>query len=568
MRLLWTFVLCAVLAAGLAPASLSAEEPMLTSTEVATLPYGTSICGISTLDPTGPKPFRARLLGVLRNTIGPGHDWIAAELDGATNPVVAGGQSGSPMYIDRDGVSYKVGTLSYGDSWEKNPVCYLTPIHEVLAVGDGASQGTTPATPMSVSLTARRLLPENDSLRIMLDGPSTSGVAAVGDVMPVTPGSVLGVQLAWGDFDITSYGTVSHVNGSQIHMFGHPFMQLGPAEYRLVPAKVLTVVQRYSSSYILAAPIYGAAPVGIITQDRETAISGILGAEPENAIPVEISMITSRGEQKSFKFHSIADPTFAPRIIGIGITTALQAYSREVGDMTVFLSGKVEVDGVGDIEFSDSFSSISGGGPFGSSPFSLVRDKTDSVLSNRFSKAKIKKVSVSAKVFDEYRKLSIDSASLERPNANPGETVKLRVTLSQPLKDSKTIALDIPLPSDLQFGVGKIIIGGAEAVNGIEGREGSTVNLTSLVESLNQKRRPDAVYVYIVLPPSRVGSPAVTTPVPLQVGDIAGEVLRTSKRLSSNVEEYEIVVRDFQVTGKQEVELKIGASGVKPPGHP
>ncbi|MCC6934825.1 MAG: hypothetical protein IT406_04025 [Candidatus Yanofskybacteria bacterium] len=567
MRLL-RLVVCAVLAAGSVPVVLGAEELLLTSTEVAALPYGTPVCGVSTLDPTGPKPFRARLLGVLRNTIGPGHDWIAAELDATTNPVVAGGQSGSPMYITKDGVTYKIGTLSYGDSWERNPVCYLTPIHEVLAIGAGTGQGVAPATPMSVSLMARKLLPENDSLRIMLDGPSTSGIAAVGDVTPVVPGSVLGVQLAWGDFDITSYGTVSHVSGSQVHMFGHPFVQLGPAEYRLVPAKVLTVVQRYSSSYILAAPIQGASPLGVITQDRETAISGVLGAEPATAIPVEVSLTTSSGEQKAFRFFSISDPTFAPRIIGIGITRAIQAYSREVGDMTVFLSGKLEVDGVGDVEFADSFSSITGGGPFGGSPFSLVRDKTDSVLSNRFSKAKIKKVTVSAKVFDEYRKLDVETASLDRTNYDPGDTMKLRVSLTQPLKESKAVTIDIPLPKDLQFGVGKIVVGSADVISDSEGSSGSVVNLTALVASLTEKRKPDALYVYVVLPPSRIEPATPPTPLEMKVGDIVGRVLRTSKRLSSNVEEYEISVSDFQVSGKREVEFKIGASGAKPPGHP
>lgn len=567
MRLLLPCLLSVVLTAGLVPASSYAQEPLMTTAQVDALPYGTPVHGFSTLNPRGPQRFEATLLGVMHNTIGPGHDWIAVQLTELA--VIAGGQSGSPMYIDMAGVTYKIGTLSYGDSWARNPICYITPIHELLNVNQNAAQATATMAKMNngVNLltSLRQFLPDRDPLRMMLDEQVTSGMTVSGTPEPIVPGGVLGVQLAWGDFDLTSYGTVSHLDGDKVYMFGHPFLQLGPAEYRLVPMKVLTVQQRFDRSYILAVPIAGAKPVGVITQDRETAIYGILGKEPENAIPVSIDLTTSAGQHKEFKFFSIADPTLAPRIIGAGVTTAIQAWSREMGDMTLFVSGKLEVEGIGDINFSDSFTSISG--PFGSSPFSMIMAKTNSVLSNRFSKARIKKVSVTVKVFDEYRKLTIDSVSLERPNFKPGETLSLRITLGQPLKDAKTVTLDIPLPSDLQYGVGKIVVGDAETINAAEGGSSGVVNLASLVESLSAKRRPDAVYVYIVLPPSKVGPPSADKSVPMQVGDIAAEVKKTSRRLSSNVEEYQVVVGDFQVSGMKEVEFKVGTAGL-PPGHP
>lgn len=569
MRLLFPCLLNALLAVGLAPVSSYAQEPLMTIAQVDALPYGTPVHGFSTLNPMGPQRFEATLLGVMHNTIGPGHDWIAVQLTELA--VVAGGQSGSPMYIDMAGVTYKIGTLSYGDSWARNPICYITPIHELLNVNQNAAQATaTMAKKMNggVNLltSLRQFLPDRDPLRMMLDEQVTSGMTVSGTPEPIVPGGVLGVQLAWGDFDLTSYGTVSHLDGDKVYMFGHPFVQLGPAEYRLVPMRVLTVQQRFDRSYILAVPIVGAKPVGVITQDRETAIYGILGKEPETAIPVSIDLTTSAGQHKQFNFFSVADPALAPRIIGAGVTTAIQAWSREMGDMTLFVSGKLEVEGIGDIDFSDSFTSISGAG--GSSPFAIIKDKTDSVLSNRFTKARIKKVSVSVKVFDEYRKLTIDSVSLERPNFKPGETLSLRITLGQPLKDAKTVTLDIPLPSDLQYGVGKIVVGDAGAIDAIEGGGSTVVNLASLAESLSAKRRPDAVYVYMVLPPSKVGPPSTDKPVPMQVGDIAAEVKKTSRRLSSNVEEYQVVVGDFQVSGMKEVEFKVGTAGTMPLGHP
>lgn len=567
------FVCMASLAGAQSPGLTAAA--LLSVDKVDALAFGTPVYGYSTLDPGGPKRFEARLLGVMSNTIGPGHQWIAVELNQKTSPVIAGGQSGSPMFIDVRGVPHKIGTLSYGEYWARNPIAYLTPIQEVLNT-DHANSAVTLTTPkaMSMARVLWDLLPAGDPMRTMMserdaDGVVrmaenvSSGIAVSGKAGPVRPGAVLGVQLAWGDFDYTSWGTVSHISGDQVFMFGHPFAQLGPVEYRLVPMKVLTVQQRFDRSFILAAPIQGAAPVGVITQDRETAIYGTLGKEPENPIPVNISMTTSGGTKKEFNFFVTANPTIAPRLIGAGVATAINAWSRQLGDMTLFVNGKMTVDGVGDIEFSDSFTDIGGA-------FKLLTQKTGSILENRYSKAKINKVAVTVKVFDEYRKFSIDSASLDQPNFRPGDTINLKVTLSQPLRDPKTITLQVPLPADLRYGVGKIIVGDHGAIDAIEREGGNVVNLAGLVESLNQKRRPDAVYVYIVLPPSQVGPPSSEEPVPLRVGDIMAEVKRTSKRLSSNVEEYQVVVGDFQVDGRKEVGFTVGTTiaGEKPPGHP
>ncbi len=571
MRLLQC-LLSLMLVAGLAPVAI-AQERLLTTKQVESLPYGTPVYGYSTLDPTGLTKFKGRFLSVMHNTIGSGHDWFAIELTSLS--VVARGQSGSPLYVDVKGVRHKIGTLSFGETWQQQGkvVFYATPIHEVLNVSTNAEQAPTGTTALSkLNATAnmramlQKLLPENDSLRVMFDTTATSGVSAKGTPGPIIPGSVLGVQLAWGDFDFTSYGTVSQRDGDKIYMFGHPFLQLGPVEYRLVPMKVLTVQQRYNNSYILAVPITGAKAVGVITQDRETAIYGVLGKEPENAIPVSIDLTTSSGQHKTFNFFSVADPTLAPRIIGMGVTTAIQSWSREMGPMTLFMNGKLEVEGSGDVEFSDSFTSISSG-PF-TGPFSVLASKTDAILSNRFTKAKIKKVSVTVKVFDEYRKLSIDSVSLDKPNFKPGESMSLRITLGQPLKETKTVTLDVPLPADLQYGVGKIVVGDASTIDAEESASSGIVNLASLVESLSGKRRPDAIYVYIVFPPSEGGTPGTGKSTPMQLGDLTAEVKNTSKRLSSNVEEFQLIVGNFQVDGKKEVQFKVGTASTKPASHP
>ena len=62
------------------------------------------------------------ILGVLRGAMGPGHDMIVAQLEGAKPEYtgVVAGMSGSPVYVDRK----LVGSLAYRiGQFSKEPIC-------------------------------------------------------------------------------------------------------------------------------------------------------------------------------------------------------------------------------------------------------------------------------------------------------------------------------------------------------------------------------------------------------------------------------------------------------------
>jgi hypothetical protein len=546
---------------------LAKDKPLLMSIEeVDKLPYNTDIYGLSTLDPSGPKKFKGKLLGVLRNTIGPGHNWITVELEDVApfkdNSIIAG-QSGSPVFVNRNGKEYLIGAIAYGPEFSKNPVGWLTPIHEILA-SEYANNEKSPGGGSSLAKNSEML----DGLLVSVFGKDSvdrfagevsfgvsvgnGSATQSGKKTEVKPGDVLGVQLAYGEsFDFTSFGTVSYVDGDKVFMFGHPFGQRGPVEYRLVPAKVLGVKKGYHTSAIIAAPIQGAEPVGVITQDREAGIYGLLGKKVDSFIPVTVNLTTSNGVSKVFRFNSSPDPEYGAKVIGVGAGYSVASWSRGRGSTTIFVSGKIEVlDGDKDrtIEFTDAFFSVAPLAQF-------VANKMDAVMDNKFSRAKVKSVSLDVRVFDEIRKLSIESASLELPSYHAGDTVNLKVVLSYPLKDPKKVDISFKLPESITPGVGKIIVANAEAIESIEGNASGVVNLTTLFESLNRKRRQDALYVYIVFPPS----PASPTD-----GEVSAEIpwgeyraSKTSKRLYSNVEEYMMPLDDFFVSGRADKEFKV-----------
>jgi len=93
-----------------------------------------------------PEPMAVEILGVLKNSLGPGRDLILARLRGQKPEYtgVVAGMSGSPVYIDgrlAGALSYRIGQFS------KDPIAGITPIESMLEVRDeGVSDSGGKAT--------------------------------------------------------------------------------------------------------------------------------------------------------------------------------------------------------------------------------------------------------------------------------------------------------------------------------------------------------------------------------------------------------------------------------------
>src|SRR3954469_17204591 len=86
--------------------------------------------GRTVFEGTRVEEFKANIIGVLENVIGPHRDLILAKLEGgplASTGVIAG-MSGSPVYVD----GKLIGAVSYAlGSFPKEPIAGITPIAEM-----------------------------------------------------------------------------------------------------------------------------------------------------------------------------------------------------------------------------------------------------------------------------------------------------------------------------------------------------------------------------------------------------------------------------------------------------
>ena len=283
-----------------------------------------------------PEPVPVEIIGVWQNAMGPRQHVIMAKMGGkAERTGVAGGMSGSPVYVDGKLIGAVALRLS---QFSPDAICGITPIESMLEIQDldmsRPSDARTPdklpsaqpvaayempselvaqlvaagdrlplpsraplMTPIETPLvfsgfTAETLNTYEPLLRQMgitaVQGGASAGTLtakpAAGWEHALNPGEAVSGILVSGDMSTTGMGTVTYNDGKRILAFGHQFFDLGPVDMPIAKSEILTVL---SSAYQPNKVGNATEVVGALRQDRHTGIMGELGAEAP-VIPVHV----------------------------------------------------------------------------------------------------------------------------------------------------------------------------------------------------------------------------------------------------------------------------------------
>ncbi len=510
--------------------------------------------GHTVFEGTKVEPFKANILGVLRNVIGPKRDLILARLEGgplAQTGVIAG-MSGSPVYID----GQLVGAVSYSlGAFSKEPIAGITPIAEMI----DAATLDTPRAPMqrarleipvtreslsaamSASLAWTRPFADRPG-DVQIFGTGVSGQVAtllrpiatplsmggfdpqVSDLLgsafrdygffPVAgaaagagaadansdagagalkPGDAVGVNIVSGDFNMAATGTVTEVVGNRVYAFGHPFFNLGPVQFPMTRAYVHTLLPSMTSSMKIAT---SGDVVGTIQQDRATTIAGLLGSAPAT-IPVKISLESDRGFKKSFQFQVVNDQLFTPLFTYAAILSTLTSYERETGAATFNVKGTMNVKSHGQIDIEDLFS----GDRASLNTAASVMAPLTFLLGNDFEPIEIQAVDLTIQSTEQPRTATIERVWLDGVRARAGKTVPLKVLMRTYRGEEvvRTVPLEIPSAAS---GSLSIMVSDGSRLAQWERREvrqpTEPRSVPQLMRTLNTLRKNNRLYVRLL----------------------------------------------------------------------
>ena len=348
--------------------------------------------GITVFEGTTRDRFDVHVLGILTNAVGPRRHLIVARIEGGplADTGVIQGMSGSPVYVeDRliGALSYAFGAFSTEAIAGITPIGEMAATDAAAAPARTAARlppaGTPSAPDMMLAHLGGALLERaqpfaRQPIDVRAEGLPAAEAGRLGTLLrpigtplglsgfvpdvralwsdtfggsgvvstvtapaggapqgatpppgaPLQPGDAIGAALMRGDFTMAGTGTVTLVDEGRVYAFGHPFYNLGPAQFPMTRARVTTLLPSRAQSTRLASV---GEVLGTIDQDRATGIYGTLGPGPR-LVPVTIALAADdRGLRQRFAFEVVDDRVLTPLLTYTGVLNTFFAWTRQLG---------------------------------------------------------------------------------------------------------------------------------------------------------------------------------------------------------------------------------------------
>ena len=493
------------------------------------------------------------VIGILNNAVGPKQDVILVRLlgDKVQQTGVVAGMSGSPVYIDGKllgALALKLGTFT------KEAIGGVTPIDNMLEVEhlpmtpDPAAPGMPPASnarrsakgeptaalippsyqtavplpdefaqrvdvgagqtlvPIETPLVAAGLYPE--ALAYFSKQSSAWGMAVMaGGTVPASPedanlkpGDMVGFDLVRGDLSLSSGCTVTTVDGPLILACGHSLYGFGRVE---VPLSRAHVVMTLASSQASTKIITTSGTIGTLTQDRQTAVMGKLGAGPP-MIPVDVTLETPSANKK-YHFEVIESPQLTPTLVATAVYNGIIGSPVYGEGSTLELDGSIDVEGHTPVQMEDLFAPTDQPVPAGFFVATDVQSAFAQIYSNPYEVPRIKRVDLHLKTLADRRWATIDNAWVEKSEVHPGETVAVKVLLRPYRGDPFIQEIPVTIPAQAARGTLELAVSDADFLNRnvqllAATSQGQLAGLEQLIQLLNRERRNDRLYATLLQP--------------------------------------------------------------------
>jgi hypothetical protein len=519
---------------------------------------------------TKPEPMEVEILGVLRGARGPGHDMILAQLHGAKPEYtgVVAGMSGSPVYIGNKllgSLSYRIGQFS------KDPIAGITPIEQMLEVRDlplntsssmltAANAGSGPSTDgmnfqaMETPLVMSGFRPE--AIRLWQKEMAGTGLEMVaagggsGSSLPgsagsdgkistaamasVVPGSAVSAQLIRGDLEISATCTVTYVDPKQLLACGHPVLQAGPVSMPMTTAEVVATLASPLNAFKI---VNTGETIGAFTQDRDSAIRGILGAKA-NMIPVHVT-VHAAGTERKLSFDVLDLPALTPQAVMVSLYDALLETNESTADSSYHVTGSIDLDGYPPSPL-DLWAPGGNGLPGQLAAAMLTGESFMKLYSNGTRQGAVHSIDLRVDEIPRNMQVELDSARVVSGDiVHAGDSIVVEATLHPWQQAARNVRIPIALPARLEAGNLRLLVSDAGTLDRTMDQPRLSPRQTDLDTALAQARRmhpADRVYVSVLAPETQANMEGQTlTGLPLSMAN-ALEPLRTGQDVSLNGE--------------------------------
>jgi len=487
---------------------------------------GMSGYGLSVFQGVKIDTFGVKILGVMQDAIGPGHDLILARLSGVglDHTGVISGMSGSPVYVE----GRLVGAIAYGWTYSKDPIGGITPIAPMLDVVQRKPIPKSPDTahqsidfsPSGLSGDAR--LPQQATLKrlstpVALTGFSGSassvlqqalapfGMDAVSSLgghaetvdVPFKAGAGLGVQLISGDRSATAVGTLTWTDGERFVGFGHPMMHIGSTEMPATSVYVHQIIPSQINSFKLGSAVRA---LGTVYQDRQAGIGGRMGTTSA-MLPVTVD-ITSGSETNRTEFSVIRHRDMTPILVRSVLISAMESAEKITGDAALSLRATIALRNGQSVEYEQFYS--------GSSAALVASAEAVqpmvAIARSPFTGIEVDSVHFAADVREQLSQARITGVRLSNAQLRAGQQYEVSVTLQPYRAAAFEQRIAFAMPPDTPPGPLSIVASSGDLARQLDRarRPDASVprSASELLEQMQEPGRADNLVVEVIQPQS------------------------------------------------------------------
>lgn len=277
-----------------------------------------------------------------------------------------------------------------------------------------------------------------------------AGGAAPVKSSPIEPGQIVGIEFVRGAFTAFGFGTMTYTDDDQLIGFGHSMFGEGNVNLPMSGGYVHFILPSTSRSSKIASPTQ---PIGTLVQDRQAAIAGLIGSHP-SFIPVNANIQTMDGKAHPTHYEVIRHRDFSTLYTLIGLWYIIDGIEIYSGDHSVNVEAKILLKdqpnlASREIVRRNVYSSS------GSPGFQATRALTPlfSLIGNQYEKIDVERIDLDIKMEDKRKTAVIETVRINKNRYRPGEkievTMRLRPYLEAPIIQTGTITIPKDAPEGL-----------------------------------------------------------------------------------------------------------------------
>lgn len=533
---------------------------------------------------------QVEIRGVLEGAIAPGRSLIIGRLIDEKTEVSGAvhGMSGSPLYIngklagalsrrlmlfEKDGhcgftpVEDMVDVARRGEpehpsagSWNPHP--FQTGFQQMVAAGAAGIQRLS--IPLSLTggsqqwqLMHQQVREWFPGLLPVAGGARRSAQSSVRSELPLPEaGSALSVVLMDGTMTLAATGTTTWVDGDQVVGFGHPMFGLGPTDFPIAPAEIVSVVPSYLMPHKLSN---AGSMAGTLTQDRLSAVSGQLGPLPSLA-SYRVERAHQHQDRQTWEGRLIKHPLLVPQLVTILMINAMMDEQDSSRLFTLNVRSTIIFDGLPTYQRESIYS----GGWMDRLTAVMNETAPLSRLYGRFrEELELLEVRIEVDSFEQGQVWEILSLTVPQTTVSVSESLPVRIHLQNDNGEEQIQMIDWTPPEELS---GKSVQ--LEAVSGRDrNREDlfsrkptRTLNPADSIALLNQSYGNDRIYLRAVLPATGFqAGRSLQSGLPYGVNQVTGDFEgATSRQFMEPVTGGETSIRvEGTVAGRDAVRLTL-----------